>query len=49
MMQTTIDQFYKVTSSNKKPASVKNTEKSTNHKNPIIEKKVRYLTNITIF
>ncbi|XP_072747901.1 fanconi-associated nuclease 1 [Anoplolepis gracilipes] len=38
MVQTKIDQFYKVTSSNKK-ASIENIKKLTNHRSPIIEKK----------
>lgn len=47
MVQTTIDQFYKVTSSNKKPASVKNIKESSNHRSPIVGKKVNCLMNVT--
>lgn len=45
MVQTTIDQFYKVTSSNKKPASVKDIKRSFNHRSPIVGKKGRQLSS----
>lgn len=47
MVQTTIDQFYKVTSSNKNTANAKNIKESSNHRNQIVEKKVSCLMNVT--
>jgi len=49
MVQTRIDHFYKVTSSNKKPENVKdNIKKSSNIKSPVIGKTVSYSCHLLL-